>query len=221
MLPIQVLLIVALSVICVLLLVLLIRKKKSTCNQDELSENFQNLAELINGIHKKITEVEKIEHIIQSDTNSLSKILSNSNMSGKWGEMYLKKVVETSGMTPYCDFIEQEQSENSPKRPDMVIKLPGNRCVIVDSKAPINTYAKAVNSEDKDMKEYVKSLKGHIKDLSQKSYWKEYDYNTPEFVVMFLPVESLLSDILKEDSELIEHGIRQNVLIATPINFIA
>jgi DNA recombination protein RmuC len=225
----------------------LIESFKNIAN-DVLFENYQNLLTIANDkfnqaivtdknevksiiapiekrlelFDKKITEVEKVGQEIQREAHSLSKALSSSHTSGQWGEMHLRRTVEISGMMPYCDFLEQKQCENSKKRPDMVIKLPGNRCIIVDSKVPIDTYTKAISNEDEThMEDYISCLKKHIKDLGQKSYWKEFDYNTPEFVLMFLPVESFFSVAIRKDPTLIEYGIKEKVIIATPCSLIA
>lgn len=158
---------------------------------------------------------------IQKETHSLSKALSTPFMSGQWGEMQLRRVVEITGMMPYCDFIEQSQCENSRLRPDMVIKLPGNRCIIVDSKAPIDAYMNAVNTGDESyMDAHAKRIKAHIKTLGQKAYWTQFDY-TPEFVLMFLPGESFFSSAIKKDPDLIEYGVKEKVIITTPITLIA
>lgn len=172
-------------------------------------------------LRRQIKDLLIFNQEIHKTTNSLSKSLSTPFMSGQWGEMQLKRVVEITGMMPYCDFIEQEQCENSRLRPDMVIKLPGNRCIIVDSKAPIDSYMRAANTGDEiHMDAHAKRIKAHIKSLGQKSYWEQFEY-TPEFVLMFLPGESFFSSAIKKDPTLIEYGVTENVIITTPITLIA
>ncbi len=172
-------------------------------------------------LRRQIKDLIDFNQEIQKETNTLSKALSSPIMSGQWGEMQLRRVVELAGMIPYCDFVEQASAEDSRLRPDMVIRLPGNRCIILDSKAPINDYMKAVNTGDATyMDLHAKRIKSHIKILGQKAYWSNFD-QTPEFVLMFLPGESFFSSAVKQDPSLIEYGVSEKVIITTPITLIA
>ena len=172
-------------------------------------------------LRQQIKDLMLFQQEVQKDTNSLTKALSTPFVSGQWGEMQLRRVVEISGMIPYCDFVEQEQSDISRLRPDMIIHLPGNRNIIVDSKAPLDTYMRAVNNDDdKLMESHAKIIRDHIKRLSQKKYWEQFS-PTPEFVIMFMPGESFFSSAVRKDPSLIEFGISEKVIIATPITLIA
>lgn len=158
---------------------------------------------------------------IRKETSRLNSALSNPIATGKWGELQLRRVVEMAGMLNYCDFVEQKQAEDSRARPDMIINLPGNRNVIVDSKAPIEAYMKAINTGDDSLiDKYVSDIKSHIKKLSQKQYWKSFS-QTPEFVIMFIPGESFFSAALKNDPALVEFGAKEKIIIATPVSLIA
>lgn len=172
-------------------------------------------------LRRQIKDLLLFNREIQKETHSLSKALSSPFMSGQWGEMQLRRVVEITGMMPHCDFVEQTQCENSRLRPDMIIKLPGNRCIIVDSKAPIDAYMNAINTGDESyMEAHAKRIKSHIKNLGQKAYWEQFDC-TPEFVLMFLPGESFFSSAIRKDPTLIEYGVTEKVIITTPITLIA
>lgn len=219
--------------------VLDIEKVEYSKKQNDFKNLITPIKETLETFDKKITNIEKdridaysdlrrqvndlmiFSQEMQKETSSLNKALSNPFMAGQWGEMQLKRVVEITGMMPYCDFIEQTQCENSRLRPDMVIKLPGNRCIIVDAKAPIDAYMKAINTGDESyMDAHAKRIRAHIRSLGQKSYWEQFDY-TPEFVLMFLPGESFFSSAIKRDPSLIEYGVTEKVIITTPITLIA
>ena len=148
-------------------------------------------------------------------------------MRGQWGEMQLKRVVELAGMLNYCDFIEQESSygETGRLRPDLVIKLPGGRQVVVDAKAPLKAYLESHSAENEDArelknKELAAHVRAHIKALSDKKYWEQFQ-PAPEFVILFIPGETFFSAALQADPSLIEVGVEKRVLLATPTTLIA
>ena len=123
-------------------------------------------------LRRQVKDLMLYQQDVQKETSALNKALSNPLITGHWGEMQLRRVVELTGMMPYCDFFEQKQAENSRLRPDMIIKLPGNRHIVVDSKAPIDAYMQAVNTGDESyLEQHTKHIKSHIKALSQKSYY--------------------------------------------------
>jgi len=196
--------------------------------QDTLS-NFNNQVSQIEKarvdaygeLRQQIKDLMLYQQEMQKETSTLNKALSNPGITGRWGEIQLRRVVELAGMVNYCDFVEQQQGEDSRLKPDMIIKLPGNRNIIVDSKSPTDVYMRAVNTGDKkDLAEYTERLRDHIKKLSRKNYWNSF-YPTPEFVIMFLPGESFFSSAVKNDPALIEFGVQEKVIISTPITLIA
>lgn len=172
-------------------------------------------------LRRQVKDLMLYQQEIQKETSALNKALSTPFISGQWGEMQLRRVVEITGMIPYCDFLEQLQGENSRLRPDMIIKLPGNRNIIVDAKTPIDAYMQAINTGNEEFLEtHTKRIRAHIRALSQKAYWEQFS-PTPEFVLMFLPGESFFSSAIKKDPSLIEFGVQEKVIITTPITLIA
>lgn len=165
------------------------------------------------------------EKELKGETSSLVKALRTPIGRGQWGEVQLKRVVELSGMVNQCDFYEQEVFEEGKMRPDLIVRLPGGRQVVIDSKVPLEAYLEAIEATDDSIKEekfkhHARQVKMHVQTLSKKGYWEGIQ-PTPEFVVLFLPSESIFSAALQYDPRLIEIGAEQGVVIATPTTLIA
>ncbi len=164
---------------------------------------------------------------LRSETGNLVKALRQPHVRGRWGEVQLRRVVELAQMVPHCDFEEQAQVEtpDGRLRPDARVKLPGGKSVIIDAKAPMSAYLEALEAQDEatreqKLKEHALQLRAHIQKLSAKAYWDQF-HPSPEFVVLFLPAESFFSTALQQDPTLLEMGVEQRVLPASPLTLIA
>ncbi len=184
-------------------------------------------AEAYGGIRRQLVTVAETQQQLHSETANLVTALRAPHVRGRWGEVQLRRVCEMANMVEYCDFVSQEsvQGDDGLLRPDVVVKLPGGKDVVVDAKAPLSAYLDAVEAKDDAEREshldnYARHVKSHIDKLSAKAYNAQFD-SSPEFVVMFLPGEVFYSAALERMPDLIERSVEQSVLIATPTTLIA
>ena len=177
------------------------------------------------GLDQQLKAMTAMNAQLIAETNQLSRALRAPNVRGRWGEMQLRRVVEIAGMVEYCDFATQEtvSGEGGVRRPDMVIRMPNGRTVVVDSKVPLEHYLNALECTDEEKKkafllEHAAQVRRHLRDLSGRAYWQQVE-GSPEFVVLFLPGEVFFSAALEQDPSLIEHS--GDVILATPTTLIA
>lgn len=179
--------------------------------------NFRTVqAEEHGSLKSQITRLLEAEQKLEQETRNLTDIIKCPGTRGLWGEMQLKRVLELSGMLKHCDFNLQEQVQSTKARPDVIIKLPDDKIIIVDAKSPLS---ESYFSESIDKSDLIIKIRDHIKCLKQKAYW-ENQYS-PEFVILFLPGESLFNDAIKEDPSLIDFGHRCNVFLTSPVTLLA
>jgi DNA recombination protein RmuC len=178
------------------------------------------------GLLQQVTQLLDTGKQLRSETSNLVQALRSPNVRGQWGEIQLRRVVEMAGMVNYCDFAEQEtlKTEGGNLRPDLIVKLPGGKRIVVDAKSPVSSYLDAMAATDEaDRKNkltaFARLVRDRVAELGRKAYWDQFD-ETPELVVMFMPGDHFYSAALQEDPSLLEFGVEQKVLIATPVNLI-
>lgn len=175
----------------------------------------------------KINELKTSQSELEKVTTNLATALKNPTVRGRWGEITLQRLVELAGMVEFCDFDTQVSSSDEERRirPDMIVNLPSSRQLIVDSKVPLKAYlesleAKSDSERDELIKAHAQSIRDHLKALASKSYWNQFN-SAPEFVIMFIPGEAFLYAALNVDKDLIEDGMKDNVVISTPATLIS
>jgi len=179
------------------------------------------------GFEQQLHAMAQRELELQKETAALVTALRTPQVRGRWGELTLRRVAELAGMAEHCDFFEQEtqETDNGRIRPDMMVKLPGDRTIVVDAKAPLTAYLDAVGaSSDVDRRtallRHSQQVAKHVDQLSSKTYWAQFQ-PAPEFVVLFLPGDPFFSAALEHKPTLVEDAARQKILIATPTTLIA
>ena len=168
-----------------------------------------------------------VQSILQRETRNLSTALRRPEVRGRWGELTLRRLVELSGMVEHCDFTEQTQVQAGEKvlRPDLVVRMPEARELVVDAKTPLDAYMDAVEANDDDSRRvalarHAQHVEQRVRELSQKSYWEQFEHS-PEFAVLFLPGDQFLSAALAERPELLDSALKQSIIIATPSTLMA
>jgi len=228
-------------------------EKTSIASQSELEKRQSAIQTLVEPIREqlakydtKLAEIEKervgttqtlsqrLEQVVASsdslrqETQRLAQSLRAPSVRGRWGEIQLQRVVELAGMLEYCDFTRQESvdTENGRLRPDMTIRLPNEKVIVVDAKTPLLSYLESIDAPEGDRRRelvaaHARQIRTHVEQLGRKNYWEQFGDASPEFVVLFLPGEVFFSAALEQDPSLLEKTFADRVIIATPTTLIA
>jgi len=195
--------------------------------ESQVQEMEKARREAYGGLREQVQSLLVSQQKLQAETGNLVKALRTPQVRGRWGEITLKRVAELSGMVEHCDFYEQEDkvTPEGRLRPDMIVRLPGEKQIVVDAKVPLMAYLEAMECEDETMrkthlKDHARQVQTHIMKLANKAYWDQFN-PTPEFVVLFIPGENFFSAALEQNPNLIEEGVQRGVILSTPTTLIS
>lgn len=196
-------------------------------SQKQITELEKSRSEAYGGIKSQLESMQLGQQSLAQETQNLVKALRRPEVRGRWGEITLRRLVELAGMVEHCDFQEQVHSvgEDQIIRPDLVVRMPNQRDLVVDVKTPLDAYLEAVEAKDDaerqlGLQRHARNVREHIRTLSSKAYWAQFS-NSPEFVILFIPGDQFLSAALSEDPDLIETALAQQIILATPTSFVA
>jgi DNA recombination protein RmuC len=196
--------------------------------QDQLASVDKAREGSFQAVATQLTELGSAQKQLREAAEGLTRSLKSPNVRGRWGELQLRRIVELAGMTGQCDFFEKpttETDDGARQQPDLIVKLPNNATIVVDAKVPIDAYLAASEAQTEPERQqrlalHVKQVREHIRTLAAKEYWKQFD-PSPEFVIMFLPLEPLLATALEGDGGLLEQAASLRVIPATPLPLLA
>ena len=178
-------------------------------------------------LHKHLESMAQTQSVLQDETRKLVTALRRPEVRGQWGEMTLKRLAELAGMVEHCDFYEQEQvqTDEGALRPDMIVRMPDGREIVVDVKTPLDAYISAIEAVDDSerqihLKRHTQNVKQRVNELADKAYWKQFK-NAPDFVVLFIPGDQFLSAALDQEPAILENALARQVILATPTSFVA
>ncbi len=196
-------------------------------SQKQIGELEKSRSEAYGSIRSQLEAMQLSQQSLTQETQNLVKALRRPEVRGRWGEITLRRLVELAGMVEHCDFQEQVHSVGDDQiiRPDMVVRMPNQRDLVVDVKTPLDAYLEAVEAKDDTQRQlalrrHARNVSEHIRALSSKAYWAQFT-NSPEFVILFIPGDQFLSAALNEDPDLIDKALSQQIILATPTSFVA
>ena len=196
-------------------------------SQKQIAELEKSRSEAYGSIKSQLEEMHSSQKSLKQETQNLVNALRRPEVRGRWGEITLRRLVELAGMVEHCDFQEQVHtvSEGQIIRPDMVVRMPDRRELVVDVKTPLDAYLEAVEAKDDaqrklGLERHAKNVHAHIRMLASKAYWDQFE-ESPEFVILFIPGDQFLSAALNEKPDLIEYALSKQIILATPTSFVA
>ena len=195
--------------------------------EKQIREIENSRKEAYGSLTKHMESMAQTQQMLHSETRNLVQALRRPEVRGQWGEMTLRRLVELAGMVEHCDFFEQEHTatEERALRPDMIVRMPDEREIIVDVKTPLDAYLNAIEAPDDETREkfmakHARNVRDRVRELANKAYWDQFS-KSPDFIVLFIPGDQFLSVALDYDRNLLEEALRQKVILATPTSFVA
>lgn len=184
-------------------------------------------SEAYGGIREQLESMKLSQQSLTQETQNLVNALRRPQVRGRWGEITLRRLVELAGMVEHCDFQEQVHTSGEDKaiRPDMIVRMPDQRELVVDVKTPLDAYLEAIEAKDDiqrklRLERHARNVRDHVRKLASKTYWQQFS-KSPEFVILFIPGDQFLSAALNDDPELIEYALSEQIILATPTSFVA
>lgn len=180
--------------------------------------------EAYGSLRQYLDSMVKTQEILQGETRNLVQALRRPEVRGQWGELTLKRLAELAGMVQHCDFYEQETTSEG-NRPDMIVRMPDRREIVVDAKTPLDAYLSAIESSDDSqrkqfMQQHASNVRKRVRELASKGYWNQFR-NAPDFVILFIPGDQFLSSALEHDPQLLEDALQQQIVLTTPTSLVA
>jgi len=196
-------------------------------SQKQITELERSRSEAYGGIKSQLEAMQLSQISLTKETQNLVKALRRPEVRGRWGEITLRRLVELAGMVEHCDFVEQVHTVGDGQviRPDMIVRMPDQRELVVDVKTPLDAYLEAAEAADDaqrklGLERHAKNVRAHIRLLASKAYWNQFD-ESPEFVILFIPGDQFLSAALSEQPDLIEYALSEQIILATPTSIVA
>jgi len=202
-------------------------KESLTKTEEQIRSIEKERKESYGALHKHLETMALSQSSLQDETRKLVTALRRPEVRGQWGEMTLKRLAELAGMVEHCDFYEQEQvrTDEGALRPDMIVRMPDGREIVVDVKTPLDAYISAIEAVDDSerlihLKRHTQNVKQRVNELADKAYWKQFK-NAPDFVVLFIPGDQFLSAALDQEPSILENALARQVILATPTSLVA